>query len=142
MEFLNFTLDGQNIGLEWSNGGYADLHNSFKFVDLQYAPAAATLRLRWQKSTGDWAKNVPWQGLHLVFEGVTYFRVKERDPDFPISEDDCLRDICCTPSEMRDDFDNCYTGRNWPAEYDLQLVFQSEWGIKVNAVTVRLQLES
>ncbi|TYZ10561.1 hypothetical protein FY528_08835 [Hymenobacter lutimineralis] len=141
LEFLNFSLDDQYIGLEWPKNGYADLHNNFNFTQLQYVPSEAKLILCWTKSSGDWAKKVPWQKLELLFSGVSYFHVKERDAEYPISEDDCLRDICRAPMEARGDFDNIWLDRNPPLDYDLQLVFQSEWGIKVNAATVMLKLE-
>ncbi|PJJ59904.1 hypothetical protein [Hymenobacter chitinivorans] len=142
MDFINFTLDKQNIGLEWANGGYADLHNDFDFVELRYNPAAATLRLSWQKSTGEWARNVPWPALHLVFEGVSYLRVKERDPEYPFSEDSTVQHICRTPTEAREEFENIYFNKDAQPDYDVLLYFESEWGIKVNAATGRLQLES
>jgi hypothetical protein len=141
MQLLNFVVGHQHIDLEWADGGYADLHNEYDFSQLTYAPVEAKLILSWQKSSGEWAKNAAAQALHLVFEGVGYLQVRARDPEYPISEDDCLRDICHTPPEERADFDHLWESKNPPAEYDLQLVFQSEWGIKVNADTVRLQLE-
>ena len=142
MEFLNFMLDDQNIGLEWADAGYADLHNCFDFVEMRYAPAAATLRLSWRKSTGEWAREVTWPGLHLIFEGVGYLRIKERDPEYPFSEDATVQHICRTPLEARQEFENLYFNEDAQPDYDLLLYFQSEWAIKVNAATVRLKLES
>ncbi|SDY89329.1 hypothetical protein [Hymenobacter psychrophilus] len=142
MKLANFNLGGQSIDLEWNADGYADLHNDFDFTSLTYEPTGAKLILEWAKSSGEWAKNAPCRVVRLVFEGVNYFNVKGRDPEYPINEDDCLRDICRTPIEERHEFDNYWEDKNPPAEYDLQLVFQSEWGIKVNADTVRLELES
>ena len=138
MEFLNFKLDNQNIGLEWADSGYADLHNNFDFEELLYNPMAATLRLSWRKSTGEWARNEPCPALHLLFEGVSYLRVKERDPEYPASEDAALQHICRTPTEARDEFENIYFNQDAQLGYDLLLYFQSEWGLKVNAATVRL----
>jgi hypothetical protein len=142
MKLLNFAIGSQNIDLEWPDGGYADLHNDYDFSQLTYVPVEARLILSWRKSSGEWAKNASAQALHLIFEQVSYLQVKARDPEYPISEDDCLRDICRTSSEARTDFDDVWVDPNPPMEYDLQLVFQSEWGIKVNADTIRLQLES
>ena len=141
MEYLNFTLDHQYTGLEWADGGYADLHNNFDFVELSHSPAAATLRLSWRKSTGEWARNVPWTGLHLVFEGVSYLRVKERDPAYPFSEDATLEHICRLPREAQEEFENIYFNEDAQPDYDLLLYFESEWGLKVNAASVSLQLE-
>ena len=141
MQLLNFTLGGQYIDLEWPDGGYADLHNDYDFDQLIYTPAKAKLTLIWQKSSGEWAKHAQAKVLRLLFDGVSYLHVKARGPEYPVSEDKYLRDICRTPPEVRANFDDTYVDRNPPAEYDLQLVFQSEWGIKVNADTVLLALE-
>ena len=142
MQLLNFAIGRQNIDLEWPDDGYADLHNDYDFSQLTYVPAEARLILSWQKSSAEWAKNAAAQTLHLLFEGVGYMQLRARGPEYPTGENDCLRDICLTPPEERADFDHVWVDNNPPAEYDLQLVFQSEWGIKVNADTVRLQLES
>jgi hypothetical protein len=141
MDFLSFTIDDQYIGLEWALDGYADLHNNFDFTDLHYFPTEARLIMCWKKSAGDWVPNVLWQTLKLVFEGVSYLQVRERNPEFPISDDNCMRDICRTPVEARQDFDSIWLDRTPPSDYDLQLAFQSEWAIKVNATTVALNIE-
>ncbi|WP_022822784.1 hypothetical protein [Hymenobacter norwichensis] len=142
MQLLNFAIGRQNIDLEWPDDGYADLHNHYDFSQLTYVPAEARLILSWQKSSGEWAKNAAAQTLYLLFEGVGYMQVKARDPDYPLSEDACLQSICRTPTESRDEFENIYFNVDAQHSYDLTLYFQSEWGIKVNADTVRLQLES
>jgi hypothetical protein len=85
MKFIGFSLGGQNIDLEWPGGGYADLHNNFDFTGLHFEPSQARLRLSWQKSTGEWAKQEPWAELHLLFEGVSLLRLKERDPEYPLT---------------------------------------------------------
>ena len=141
MQLLNFEVGGQNIDLEWPDDGYADLHNDYNFRQLTYVPAERRLTLYWQKSSASWAKYAPARALHLIFEGVSYVQVKARDPEYPISEDDCLQNICRTPPEVRDEFENIYFNEDAQHSYDLTLYFQSEWGIKVNADTVRLQLE-
>lgn len=142
MQLLNFTLGDQYIDLEWPDGGYADLHNDYDFQQLRYEPTEARLTLSWQQSSGEWARHAQAATLHLLFEGVTYVHVKARDLGHPIGEDECLRDLCRTPPGDLATFDEVWVDRNPPAEYDLQFVFQSEWGIKVNADTVRLQLDN
>ncbi|QDA62387.1 hypothetical protein [Hymenobacter jejuensis] len=142
MKFLNFSIDSQHTGLTWADGGYADLHNDFDFLKLQYLQATAVIKLTWRKSAEKWAQDVPWQSLHLIFEGVSYFRVKERNPEVPISEGATLQHICFAPIEVREEFENIYFTHSAESNYDLLLYFQNEWGIKVDAATVRLQLES
>jgi hypothetical protein len=53
--------------------------------------------------------------------------------------------LCRTPPEMRGsedpaEFENIYFNEDAQSDYDLLLYFQSEWGLKVNATTVRLEL--
>ena len=141
MELTNFRIGGQYIDLEWDTDGYADLHNDFDFTSLQYAPVDARLLLEWTKSSGKWARKVPYQGLRLIFEGVHFFKVKARDQEYPLSEDKTLAQISRTPIEARDEFENMYFHEYTQSYYDLTIGFQSEWGIKVNAATVRLELE-
>ncbi|RTQ52270.1 hypothetical protein EJV47_04390 [Hymenobacter gummosus] len=127
MKFLGFSLGGQNIDLEWPGGGYADLHNNFNFTALHFEPSQARLRLSWRKSAGEWAKREPWAELHLLFEGVSFLRIKERDPEYPLTEDGCLVNICLTPQNVRDEFENIYFDEDAEPDYDLTLYFQSEW---------------
>jgi hypothetical protein len=145
MQFLNFAIGSQYIDVEWPNGGYADLHNEFDFTALHFEPSQARLRLSWRKSTGEWAQAAPWAELHLQFEGVSFLRIQERNPEYPLSEDDCLMHLCRTPPEMRAvveraEFENIYFNEDAQLDYDLLLYFQSEWGLKVHAATVRLEL--
>ncbi|NVO85901.1 hypothetical protein [Hymenobacter terrestris] len=142
MELTNFAVDGQYIGLEWPKG-HADLHNNFNFVRLEYQlHPRVGLVLEWTKSAGSWARKEPYQKLRLVFEGVRYLKIRERDPEYPFSEDDTVAQISRTPPEARDEFENMYFNEDAQPHYDLTIGFQSEWGIKVNADTVRLELES
>jgi hypothetical protein len=123
MQLLNFEVGGQYIDLEWADGGYADLHNDYDFSQLTYKPAEARLILSWQKSSGEWAKYAPAQALHLIFEGVGYMQVKTRDPEYPISEDDCPQHICRTSPEIRDEFEYIYFNEDAHHSYDLTLYF-------------------
>lgn len=103
------------------------------------------LRLSWRKSPEEWANREPWAELHLVFEGVSFLRLKERGPKYPCSEDDCLLHICRTPPEMRAsqdaaEFENINFNEDAQPDYDQLLYFQTEWGLKINVTTVRLEL--
>jgi hypothetical protein len=139
MQLLNFTIGGQNIDLEWPNGGYADLHNNYKFHLLTYSPTETKLTLCWLKSLDDWAKEVTIERLELVFEKIDFLRIKTRDPAYPVSEDSCLQFICRTPQQARNEFENIYFNEDAQNNYDLTLFFQSEWGLKVHAETVYLR---
>ncbi|KAA9339530.1 hypothetical protein F0P96_02620 [Hymenobacter busanensis] len=141
MELLNFRICGSYIGIESPETGHIDLHNNFDFEHLHFEPTTGTLKLSWQNSKGLWAKRVPWSILGLNFTGVTYLHIKERDPEYPFTEDAALANICHTPPNARDEFETVYFNEDAKPDYDLTLYFQSEWGLKVNAATVRLDLE-
>ena len=145
MQFLNFSIGGSYIDLQWPESGYADLHNAYDFTSLHFEPSPARLRLSWRKSAESRAKQEPWTELHLQFEGVSYLDVQARDPEYPFSEDGCLMHLCRTPPERRGtkdraEFENIYFNKDARPDYDLLLYFQSEWGLKVNAATVELLL--
>ena len=143
MELTNFRIGGQYIDLEWGTDGYADLHNCFDFRSLHYAPIDTRLILEWTKSTGNWAKEIPYQKLRLVFQGVNYFKVQERDPDDPfLEDDDRVSQISLNPPEARDEFQSMYLNEDAQPHYDLTIGFETGWGIKVSAATVHLELES
>ena len=135
MHLINFTLDRDGISLNWQ-GHNLDLHNCFNFESLEYNPLHQQVTLHWVRSPEPWAKNTPLAGLKLIFKNVSFFRVKERDADYPLTEDDCLISLSFHPTEMRDDFDSICEA--FAPTDDLTLFFQSEWGIKINAATAEL----
>ena len=138
MEFVNFSIDDQYIGLTWNTSEYADLHNNFDFQELRYNPTEAKLELEWRKSSGMWTQQVKWQELKLVFEGVDYFAIRQRDADMPTSENTAVAHLCRIHPDSREDFDNIYFHADVQSAYDLLILFESEWAIKVNAATVSL----
>ncbi|MGI4872723.1 MAG: hypothetical protein ACRYFX_16305 [Janthinobacterium lividum] len=135
MHLQNFQLYGDGISLEWE-GHNLDLHNCFDFKSLDYNLPQQQMSLRWLRSPEAWAKSTPLPGLMLIFNNVTFLRVKERDPAYLLTDDTCLASISFHPVEAREEFDNIYF-QTTPTD-DLTFFFQSEWGIKVNAKTAEL----
>lgn len=135
MKLENFQLDDDGISLNWQ-GQNLDLHNCFNFQHLHYNIQLRQVELLWLRSAEEWAKNTVLPGLKLLFKDVLFFRVKERDIEFPFTEDDCLMGLSFHPVELRDDFDSISIGYS-PTD-DLTFFFQSEWGFKINAATVEL----
>ena len=135
MHLLNFTLAQDGISLSWQ-GYNLDLHNCFTFESLHYNLPHQQVTLHWVHSPERWAKNTPLAGLELIFKKVSFFRVKERDADYPFTEDDCLMSLSFHPTEMRDNFDSI--SEAFAPTDDLTFFFQSEWGIKVNAESAEL----
>ncbi|WP_426492393.1 hypothetical protein [Hymenobacter sp. 102] len=134
MTLENFEFGDDSISIEWS-GIYLDIHNCFDFVGLQHQVADQTVILFWQRSSESWAQSTPVGGFKLIFNQTTYFRIAPRDAEYPLTEDTCLRDLSFVPQTERDDFDNVYFLKERSQTDDLKFVFQSEFGIKLNAHT-------
>jgi hypothetical protein len=141
MKLANFIIGRQNIDLEWPDGGYADLHNDFTFDTLSFEPNSVTATLGWKKSEGDWAQDVTIASLKLIFSGVSFFRVRERETGYAFLDDGCLSSVGWLPQYMRDDFDSYSPNEDAEITYDLRFVFESGWAVKLNATTVELALE-
>ncbi len=138
---MNFVVGSQNIDLEWPDGGYADLHNDFIFNKLSFEPSSAKATLEWKKSAGEWAQNVTISSLRLIFLGVSFLRIRERDNDYAFPDDACLSEVGWLPQEKRDDFDSFCLTQDVKLTYDLLFRFESGWAIKLNADTVELRLK-
>jgi hypothetical protein len=135
MQLKNFQLNSDGISLSWQ--GYdLDLHNCFDFQSIRYAIQSREIELFWLHSPEEWAKRTALPGLKLVFNEVSFFRVKERDPEYPLTEDSCLMHVSFHPVELRNEFDSISLSSS-PTD-DLTF-FQSEWGFKINAAAVELQ---
>ena len=72
----------------------------------------------------------------MLFKNVSFLRVKERDADYPYTEDNCLMNLSFHPSELREDFDSISLDSS--SGDDSTFFFQSEWGFKINAEAVEL----
>jgi hypothetical protein len=135
MQLLNFQLNSDAISLSWQ--GYdLDLHNCFDFQSIRYSIQSRQIELFWLRSPEKWAKGTTLPGLTLIFSEVSFFRVKERDIEYPLTEDSCLLSASFHPVELRDEFDSISLNSS-PTD-DLTFFFQSEWGFKINATTVEL----
>jgi hypothetical protein len=135
MELLNFSLYGDGIALEWQ-GQHLDLHNNFDFQSLHYNIRSQQVELTWRRSAEQWARAVQLPGLQLVFRQVSFLTVKERDPVYPFTDDNCLAHLSFHRPEERDEFDSI--SLTTLLGDDLTFYFQSEWGLKVNAETAEL----
>jgi len=135
MNLLNFQLGADGISIEWQ-GRDLDLHNNFNFHGMRYTLTEQQVELKWLRSPEKWARHEQLPGLVLLFENVSFLRVKERDSAYPRTEDDCLCHVSFHPPTARDEYDNIYLNPT-PGD-DLTFYFQSEWGIKVNAETAKL----
>ncbi|MGI4865313.1 MAG: hypothetical protein ACRYFZ_15435 [Janthinobacterium lividum] len=135
MELKNFQVASDGISLNWQ-GHTLDLHNCFNFQSIYYNVGLRQVELAWLRSPEEWAESTVVPSLKLVFDSVSFFRVKERDEELPFTEDDCLLSISFHPVESRHEFDSISLGSS-PTD-DLTFYFQSEWGFKINAATVEL----
>lgn len=135
MQLKNFQISSDGISLDWQ-GHDLDLHNCFDFQSISYTIQSRQIELSWLRSPEEWAKRTILPDLTLVFSEVSFFRVKERDPEYPLTEDTCLLSVSFHPVELRNEFDSISLSSS-PTD-DLTFFFQSEWGFKINAATAEL----
>ena len=123
------------ISIHWQ-GHDLDLHNCFDFKRFTYDIPLRQIELFWLRSPEEWAKTTVLPGLTLIFSEASFFRVKERDPEYPFTEDKRLMSASFYPVKLRDEFDSIYFSSS-PTD-DLTFFFQSEWGFKINAAAAEL----
>ncbi len=71
-------------------GKELDLHNNYDFVGLDYSIVDRVLMLRWLLSPGDWVTLDSPSEVELEYRDVARFEFRPRDPEMPLTEDDCL----------------------------------------------------
>jgi hypothetical protein len=89
MKLLAFTVCSDLISLE-SCGVRFDLHNSYALTSIRYDPLERRASLLWARTSS--ALSEPPE-LELCFSGVSFFKIRERDPEYPHQEDGCLEVI-------------------------------------------------
>ena len=141
MKLNGFSVAEDCIALE-RGSDYFDLHNNFDFQGLEYSTALRTLDLHWIRGVGDWIKATEPVELQLSFAGVFLFKTRERHPEMPFTEDDCLASIGFIWDEMLPEMDG-YTS-NQPKDDCTHLIanFMSGFSIKVGAEYVTLNVTS
>jgi hypothetical protein len=130
MRLTNFNIDNDNTGLNY-NGVYLDLHNNFDFRAFNYDVSSRQLELTWTRSHEDWA-NEKIPSFKLVFRGVQFLKIQERDNSLPSSEDTCLSIIGFLPSDLRDNFNGYVEQKNAKETDDLNILFQSDQAFKIS----------
>jgi hypothetical protein len=135
MQLQNFQISGDGISLSWQ-GYELDLHNCFDFQSIHYNIRSRQIALLWLRSSEEWAKDTILSALTLLFSEVSFFCVKERDMEYPFTEDNCLLSVSFHPVELRHEFDSISLSSS--LSDDLTFFFQSEWGFKINAATAEL----
>ena len=104
MKLINFNIDKDSIALLY-NGQYLDIHNCYEFRGFHFDNLNKTLILTWTRSVEEWS-NEERCGFQLLFKGVTYFKVRERDSELPYTEDTCLSFIGFLEQDLRNNFDS------------------------------------
>ncbi|WP_203322969.1 hypothetical protein [Pseudoxanthomonas beigongshangi] len=137
MKLLGFSIVDDFISLQCDARRF-DLHNDFEFVEFLYNLTKRTLVLRWHRRSRKWVKPTDPVELRLAFSGVYLFKVRERDPDVPYTEDDCLSAIGFMWDDMVEEMNGF--ARNEPIEGCTQVaaMFMSGLSIKVGAESVAL----
>ncbi len=136
MKLSNFTIANDSIALEVGQS-YYDLHNNFDFIGLQYNTQNQAATLSWKKSTGAWVPENSPHTIKLEFSGVGLFKCKERDPEMPYSEDDCLDMIGFVHNNLIEEVEGFSSPHPIGPEYHLRISFVSGFTVMIGSVSVR-----
>ena len=140
MQLANFGIATDSIGVEYADD-YFDLHNCFDFKGLSYRVDARTITLFWSKNANNWVPQDSPRHLELNFEGVYLFKARQRDPDVPFTEDDCLNTIGFTSNEKIDEIDAYVSHEPKTNSMYLTMDFMSGFALKIGAATVTLVVQ-
>ena len=139
MKLIGFSIAENFIALERGPDRF-DLHNNFDFQGLSYNPVQRTLELQWRRGLGDWVKPTEPSDLRMSFVGVYLFKVQERDPAIPFTEDDCLDSVGFMWDDLLTEM-RAFTS-NQPGDGCTHLTanFMSGFSLKVGAEAVVLHV--
>ena len=127
-----------SISIQLDDDKY-DLHNNFDFRRFSYDPAGQLLILEWELGTGDWVPtDLPGKILFRL-QGITRFAFKDRDPQLPFTEDNCLASFGYVGDEI------WVEGQFWTDEppndeWSWSFIFQSGAEMQVSGNTVTVEL--
>lgn len=119
-----------------------DLHSNYLFCGFSYVLMEKRVVLDWRKRDDHWAKEEPFARLRMIFNDVSYFSVKSREQCKPFSEDSCLAFIGYLHPEDKEIMNGFLPKEKAKGNYDMILVFESDFAIKLYAETVRMELDS
>ncbi|MHC9083964.1 hypothetical protein ACYX7E_02880 [Luteimonas sp. RIT-PG2_3] len=89
---------------------------------------------------GDWVKPSEPAELRLEFAGVHLFKARERDPEMPFTEDNCLASIGFIWNDMLSHIDGYTSKQKKDGCTHLSAMFSSGFSIKVGAESVTLNV--
>lgn len=140
MQLLNFEIkDGIYFVI---NHVELDIHNNYNCSGFNYDFENQKIIVSWNKGTGDWIHQDIPSSLELFLNDVSVFKTKERDPEIPFSEDDCVEQIGFAHHDIHnDELKNCLAEIQ-DDEFSLFCIwFQSGFGLYVVAQSAELKLK-
>ena len=132
MKLEGFLVAPDQIGIE-ANGVNYDLHNNFDFDGLSYNVSGRSITLAWKRNSGEWVQEGMPSHLFLEFEGVSLFKAKQRDPELPFSEDDCVRTIGFMWNDMTEEMEGSVSHESSKESSHFLIDFMSDLAIKISA---------
>jgi len=114
---------------------YFDLHNDFKLEGFRYDIANTEFELSWKSISQP-------QGILIIFQEVSYLKIRERDPDKSEQEDNCLDFLGFLHPEDSAEMDGYVDSRDVKDNYQMIFNFEGGMAIKVFAKQAELKLIS
>jgi hypothetical protein len=141
MKLIDFSFTSDSIGIE-ANGVYLDLHNNYDFIGISYLVMKKEIILSWNRNEGSCVQQGLPKKVAIKFDNVSLFKAKQRDPDMPFTEDDCLNTIGFIWDDMVEEMRGA--GPNQPKESRTHLVmdFMRGFAIKIAAESTSLNQET
>jgi hypothetical protein len=136
MNLLNFNIGDDFISL-LKDGRYLDLHNNYDFVGYKEDDEGRTFKVFFEKSKEEWATDEFYNGLNLLFWGVSFLKIQEGDPYEYADGNKCIDVIGFSSKSIRDDM-SLFTNE-FDSESDMIFLFTSGHVIKIHAEEISLE---
>jgi len=122
-------------------GRHIDLHNNFDFVGFEYDVADREIKLRWEKSGGDWVDKNEFLSLVLTHSEVTFLKIIEQDEKSIFDDNSCLEDITFFPSTERE-INDCIVSQSKPNDGDdILYFFENGKRIRIHCEKIELSVK-
>ncbi len=136
---VNFDItDNQALSIA---GRHIDLHNNFDFVGFDYNVADREVKLRWNKSSGEWVDKKEFSSLVLTHSLVTFFKVIDLEKKSTFADDSCIGELTFFPSYERELNDSIMPQSKPNEDDDIIYFFENGQRIRIHCEKIELNVK-
>lgn len=136
---VNFDIKNNHILV--INGFELDLHNNFDFIGLEYKVIEKEIKIKFEKTKGDWVDKNEFSSLIFTHFGVSYFQIDSKDENSNLEDDICLSEFTYFPSTLRQMNDSIIPQLQPNDGDDFLYFFENGQLIRINCTEIILNLE-